>query len=188
MMSLSPYLPPTSGDAGAVMSLLQVISNPAEAKKALDKMVEERKAIDSATERQREQFVQGEAAARKAKTETEKLKAEADALAAKAASDLGAAKVAMAAAHRAKEQAEHSERTAADLRALTDQREQVLLAGEKELQSKLHLVAEDKFKLDRQAEQLQKREADLDIREKTLAEDIAENNKWLASLRPPRRR
>ena len=43
MMSLQPYLPPVSGDAGSVFALLQVLADPEKARAALKLMVEERK-------------------------------------------------------------------------------------------------------------------------------------------------
>jgi hypothetical protein len=186
MMSLAPYLPPATGDTTA--ALLQVLSNPAEAKKMLEKMAQERKAIDAAMVKQQEAFAQNEAALRKARSEIEKIKNETDRLAAKSEADLGAAQTALAHAVREREQSERSEHAAAELRALTDQRESILDAQEKDLAKNVEGFHEAEHRQRKWEESLTKREADLAMREKTLAEDIAEHSKWLASLRPPRGR
>ena len=188
MMSLAPYLPPTSGEAGAVMALLQVIADPKAAKQALDKMVEERKAIDAATEKQREMMAQAAAMHSKAKAEEDKTKIEMDRLASKAAADLGVAKTAQQTAERHKAEIAAAEKRVAEASDALREREQKVAAREQAAEQRARELERIAQLNDQANGKLHSREQELAMREKTLADDIAENNKWLAGLRPPRGR
>jgi len=185
-VSMSNFLPPASGDS--VTALLQVLGDPKEAKQTLEKMAEARKAIDNATEKQLEQYTRLEAEAKKTKAENEKLKAEADEKETKAATQLGVAKSLLAGAEKRKEETEQAEKRIVVMRAALDAREEKLEAREKELEAKLHLIKEHEDKLVGQVKDLTDREGVLAIRRKALDDDIAVNNKWLESLKPPRGR
>ena len=185
-VSMSNFLPPSSGDS--VTSLLQVLGDPKEAKKALEKMAEERQAIDQATEKQLEQYTRLEAEARKTKAENEKLKAEADEKETKAATQLGVAKSLLAGAEKRKEETEQAEKRTVVMRAALDAREEKLEARERDVEVKLKEVKVHEDELSDYARQLTVREAVLITKQKAFDEDIAENNKWLESLKPPRRR
>src|SRR6516164_11304555 len=134
-VSMSNFLAPSSGDS--VTSLLQVLGDPKEAKKALEKMAEERQAIDNATERQLEQYKRLEAEARKTKEENERIKAEADEKETKAATQLGAAKALLVAAEKRKEEMEQAEKRAIAMRAILDDRQSKLEARERDVDVKL---------------------------------------------------
>ena len=185
-VSMSNFLPPASGDS--VTALLQVLGDPKEAKHILEKMASERKAIENATEKQREQYANLFEQARKLKEENERDKAAAAEASTKAEVKLGAAKAVLAEAERRKEEMEQAERRTVAMRAVLDAREEKLEAREKELEAKLHLIKEHEDKLVGQVKDLTDREGVLAIRRKALDDDIAVNNKWLESLKPPRGR
>jgi chromosome segregation ATPase len=176
-------MPPKSGEADAVLTLLSVIANPAETKKALEKLLEERKAIDNATEKQREMIALTAEAAKKEKAEIDKERAQLDAVAAKANAEVEKlGNVRLELEHR-KGEIVAAEQRLANRMAEIDRREkalQVLTDREAAVAVREEIVEADERKLKRLAEELAGRE-------KKLADDIAENEKWLASLRPPRR-
>jgi uncharacterized protein (DUF3084 family) len=188
MMSLAPYLPPTSGEAGATYALLQVIADPKAAKAALDKMMEERKAIEAATEKQREMMATAAAAAKTERAANEKAKAEAERLATQAQTDLGHAKAKLQEAERRKAEMESSERRAAEAHVLLDEREQRLKAVEGEHLDTTRMLQMRERDIEKKEQALKQREANLEMREETLADDIREHNEWLAGLKPPRAR
>jgi len=185
-VSMSNFLPPASGDS--ITALLQVLGDPKEAKQALEKMAAERKAIENATEKQLEQYKRLEAEARKTKEENERIKAEADEKETKAATQLGAAKALLVAAEKRKEEMEQAEKRTIALRAILDVKQEKLEARERDVDVKLKEVKVHEDQLSDYARQLTVREAALVTKQKAFDEDIAENNKWLESLRPPRRR
>ena len=189
MMSLQPYLPPaTSAEAGAVYALLQVISDPKQAKAALDKMVEAKKEIDNATAKQQELTKISTEENRKAHAENEKLKHTADIIASKAAAELGEVKRAQADVERQRGQIEQMEKQVAEERAGLELREEKIEKQEQEIVERLRDVQRIERDTESREAKLKTREADLEMREKTLADDIAEHNKWLAGLKPPRAR
>jgi hypothetical protein len=185
-VSMSNFLPPASGDS--VTALLQVLGDPKEAKHILEKMAEERKAIDNATEKQREQFANLSAQAKKTKEENERTAAEAAEASTKAAVQLGAAKSLLADAERRKEEMEQAEKRTVAMRVILDARQEKLEAAEKDLEKQLRQVEKQEHQMLAYGKELTAREAAVADKEKALADDIAENNKWLDSLRPPRRR
>lgn len=187
-MSLQPYLPPVSGEAGAVYALLQVITDPKAAKAALDKLVEEKKAIDNATQKQAEQFKAAEEKLSQTRSENEKLKRTADTIASKAAADLGAAKSERAMIEQRRAQIDEAEKRVADYSAATEAREHQLDVASKELQQKWKELRQREADISGQLQTLNQRQQQLEMREKTLNDDIAEHNKWLAGLKPPRAR
>ena len=188
MMSMAPYLPPTSGEAGAVYALLQVIADPKAAKAALDKMMKAREEIDAATEKQSEQFAKAQEVNRREIAHYEKVKAEADRVATQAQADLATAKSKLAEAERRKSEAQGlvdfagKERDALEGHKLEVKEK---MAQQLDMARVLEMRERD---LERSEAKLKQREDDLALREKTLAEDIAEHNRWLASLRPPKTR
>lgn len=187
-MSLAPYLPPTSGDAAAVYSLLAVISDPKAAKAVLDKMVEERKAIDNATEKQQEQFkVENEKLAQ-ARLANEKTQRTADVIASKAQNELNDAKAKLQEADRKMGQCEQIEKQTAAQRAELEERLAKVEQAEETNMKNYRALQNEQADMARRETAVAKREADLELREKTLADDIAEHNKWLAGLKPPRAR
>ena len=72
-MSFGSYIPPTSSDD--VGALLEILGRPAEAKKLLQELADEKKALDAATAKYQKQWAEGEAQANKLKAENEKIKA-----------------------------------------------------------------------------------------------------------------
>jgi hypothetical protein len=188
MMNLGPYLPPVAGDVGSVFALLQVIQDPKQATKALEKIVAEKRALDDATEKQRELHAELAAKEQKERAELAKIRDETDRLASKAAGDFGAATAALAHAERAKQAAEISERKAAEMMMRVEEREHRLESRERELDGKMKRMQEEAHKLVGKFEVLEKRENEVHSRETMLAQDLAEHNAWLAGLKPPRAR
>ena len=187
MMNLGPYLPPVAGDVGSVFALLQVIQDPKQATKALEKIVAEKRALDDATEKQRELHAQLAAKEQKERAELAKIRDETDRLASKAAGDFGAATTTLAHVERTKQAAEISERKAAEMMVHVEEREHMLESRERELDRQNKALIARGHELDKAHEQLKLRETDLALREQKLAEDIEENRKWLVGLKPPRR-
>ena len=188
MMSLQPYLPPTTGEAGSVFALLQVIADPKAAKAVLEKMVEEKRAIDNATAKQQEQFKVEHEKIVQDRAENEKLKRTADVVASKAMSDLNDAKAKLNDADRRMEQIAKIEKQTAEQRAEIEERAAQLDEAEKTNMQNYRALQKEEADMARRETMVAKREADLELREKTLADDIAEHNKWLAGLKPPRAR
>lgn len=187
-MSLAPYLPPTSGEAGAVMALLQVIAHPADAKAVLEKMIAERKAIEAATEKQRELMQDTLGVQAKTRQDNEKLQREAELKADKAHVDLSAAKSALALAERRKAEIEAAEKRVAEASTANEEREEKLNTNARELAVKWQQLKAQQSDCEKREHALVKREEDIAAREKQLADDIRENEKWLAGLKPPRSR
>jgi len=172
MMNLGPYLPPVAGDVGSVFALLQVIQDPKQATKALEKIVAEKRALDDATEKQRELHAQLAAKEQKERAELAKIRD---------------ATTTLAHAERTKQAAEISERKAAETMVHVEEREHMLESRERELDRQNKALIARGHELDKAHEQLKLRETDLALREQKLAEDLEENRKWLVGLKPPRR-
>jgi hypothetical protein len=185
-ISMSNFLPPATGDT--LGSLLQVLGDPKEAKKAIERMAEERQAIEEATEKQREQYERLKAAAEKTQAENERAKAETEERITKAAIQLGVAKRILAEAESRKEEMVQAQKKTVALRVVLDEREEKLGRRETDLEAQLLRAREREDQLDIYAKQLAAREKALADGQKALAEDIAENEKWLAALKPPRGR
>ena len=188
MMSLTPFLPPAAGEASAIFSLLQVIGDPKAAKAVMDKMAEHQKAIENATAKQEEQFKLHSETLQKERAENDKLKRTADTVASKAAAELGTAKTILAEAERRKAETQHIERITAEQRVDLEQLQIHVKTLETDAKARLHELTQREGAMARAEQKLNNREADLAMREKTLADDIAEHNKWLAGLKPPRAR
>ena len=185
-IGMSNFLPPASGDA--MTALLQVLRDPKEATKAIEAMVKERQAVENATEKQLEQYERLKTAAEKTKAENERARAEAEETATKAATQLGVAKSLLAQMESRKEETEQAQRKTVALRVALDEREEKLGRRETDLEARLLRAREREDQLDIHAKQLAAREKALADGRKALAEDIAENEKWLAGLKPPRGR
>lgn len=188
MMSLQPYLPPVSGEAGAVYALLQVIADPKQAKATLDKLVEERRKIEEETAKQQQLIAEGSAQQKKQVAEAKESRVEAEKLADQAHADLGANAAKLVELQRANEEFKHREQRLGEQQLdleETDKRQKQLAA---ELKARTHELVGRSAAMEKQEIALDKREADLAVREKQLADDIAENQKWLAGLKPPRTR
>ena len=185
-IGMSNFLPPYSGDA--LGSLLEALRDPKETRKALERMIEERQAIETATEKQREQYERLKLAAEKTQAENERARAETEETATKAATQLGVAKSLLAEADRRKEEIEQVQKRTVALRVALDERDQKLMMREKDLEARLLRARNHEDQLDTYAKQLASQETVLERNRKALAEDIAENEKWLASLKPPRGR
>ena len=185
-IGMSNFLPPASGDA--MTALLQVLRDPKEATKAIEAMARERQEIENATEKQREQYERLRLAAEKTQAENERARAETEETATKAATQLGVAKSILAEAESRKEEIAQAEKRTVALRMVLDEREQRLAVREKDLEARLLRARNHEDQLDTYAKQLASQETVLERNRKALAEDIAENEKWLASLKPPRGR
>ena len=185
-IGMSNFLPPASGDA--MTALLQVLRDPKEATKAIEAMARERQEIENATEKQREQYERLRLAAEKVQRENERAKAETEERATKAEIQLGVAKRILAEAESRKEEMEHAQKKTVALRVVLDEREEKLGRRETDMEARLLRAREREDQLDIYAKQLAARERALADGQKALAEDIAENEKWLASLKPPRGR
>lgn len=169
-MNLGAYLPPQSGEASSVFSLLNVLSNPEEAKKVLQKMVDDAKRLDESLVKQMEATAANEKAAKRSED-------------------------ALATLHTAKSELERQRAELVVIDTQTHQRATAMAAREdaantrdRELQDKEHKLVAREGAADAREKQLEQRESLLGLREHKLAEDIAENAKWLASLKPPRAR
>lgn len=187
-MDMAPYLPPASGEVGAVYALLQVIADPKAAKAALDKMVEHQKAIENATEKQQKLIHDAHAEASKLNAEQAKAKGETDRAASKAEGDLRAAKQQMDFAERRRAEVEQRDLQLGEIAKALETRGERMTAHEAEVAAEKHKLEKREGDIDKKEAALTKREADLAAREKQLADDVAENQKWLAGLKPPRAR
>ena len=187
-MSLAPYLPPTSGETGAVMSLLQVIADPKAAKTVLDKLEQARKDIDSATAKQREVFAEENKKLKQQRDEAVKYHEDADMLRGQSAAELGQARNERGHVERIKAENDRTERRIAELRVAMDEREQHLEVKDREIAQRVDAIQKHEYELKQAMEKLLKREQAVDAREHQLAEDIAEHEAWLAGLKPPKRR
>jgi hypothetical protein len=98
------------------------------------------------------------------------------------------AKSLLAEADRRKEEIEQVQKRTVALRVALDERDQKLMMREKDLEARLLRARNHEDQLDTYAKQLASQETVLERNRKALAEDIAENEKWLASLKPPRGR
>lgn len=185
-MSLAPYLPPTSGETGAVFGLIQLITNPAQAKKVLEQLAKEREAIDSATAKQAEAFAEQTRELNKKKEEVLKAHRDSDHLAGKAAAGLAQTQTERLTVERIKAENDRTEQRIAELRVAMDEREVQLEARDRNLADRINAVTNHEHELKTALAKLQRQEADLAAREHGLAAEIAEHDKWLAGLRPPR--
>ena len=185
-MSFGSYIPPTSSDD--VGALLEILGRPAEAKKLLQELADEKKALDAATAKYQKQRAEGEAQANELKAENENIKAEADAAATKATIERGTAERILKRVQEKEEEGKRAERKMADMRIALEEREQRLNGRDKDITARSLAIDEDNGKLAQQKKQLDVREQALAAREQALDLDIAELNNWVKNIKPPPRR
>jgi chromosome segregation ATPase len=182
-MSQTASLPPSPSDPAHI--LLDALANPGEARKALEKLVEERKQIEKLTAKYHEVVAAGEAELKKAKTEADRATAANDAAANKTIAESEKLRTTLASIERGKEEISTAQTRLDQKTAVLTQREHALEEREKALEPKERAVNEREMQNALLAKKLDERQAELSAREKQFADDKAGVDKWMANLKPP---
>ena len=167
-MSIASFIPPSSGEAAAIFSLIQVLSNPKEAEATLKKMVEAQKKIDASNE------------------EYKKLVAE-------NAKNLQEAKDILSQVDQSRTSLERDRVNLLSMQKDTEsgrqnlaQQEDAYTARIAQLNLEIHAFAQEKANNDTREKRLASKEATLAKQEKELMESVDKHRAWLESIKPPR--